>query len=58
MLLVGATGAALPSWMVLSYPRAVRFSAIAIGYNVSQAAFGGTAGVVGTLLYGYAGESA
>ena len=37
--------------MVLTFPRKVRFSAIAIGYNGAQALFGGTAGIVGTLLF-------
>ena len=51
MVVAGACGACLPAWMVLSFPKDVRFSAIALGYNAAQALFGGTAGIIGTLLF-------
>jgi MFS family permease len=36
MVVAGACGATLPSWMVLAFPKHLRFSAIAIGYNAAQ----------------------
>jgi MHS family proline/betaine transporter-like MFS transporter len=50
-ILLGVAGGNLPTWMVKSFPVDVRYSAIAIGYNSAQALFGGTAGILATLIY-------
>jgi hypothetical protein len=36
VVVAGSVGATLPSWMVHAFPKHLRFSAIAIGYNAAQ----------------------
>jgi MFS transporter, MHS family, proline/betaine transporter len=36
----------MPSWLWEIFPSSARFSAVALGYNIAQAAFGGTAPVI------------
>jgi len=42
---------AMGAWMALTFPPEVRYSAVAIGYNVAQATFGGSIALVSTALY-------
>ena len=39
---IGITGASLPTFLVSAFPPHVRYTCIAIGYNVSLATFGHT----------------
>ena len=43
-------GSALPVWMVTSFPPEVRYTAVGLGYNLSQALLGGTAPLIATAL--------
>lgn len=43
-------GAALPVWMVTSFPPEIRYTAVGIGYNFAQAFLGGTAPLIATAL--------
>lgn len=43
-------GSPLPTWMVEGFPAHVRYSAVAIGYNIVTAIFGGTAPLVATAI--------
>jgi len=49
-LILCFVGAPLPTWMVEAFPPKVRYSAVAIGYNFSQAIFGGTTPLIATGL--------
>ena len=43
-------GAALPVWMVTSFPPEVRYTAVGLGYNLAMALLGGTAPLIATTL--------
>mmetsp|Transcript_15648 Transcript_15648/g.24482 ORF Transcript_15648/g.24482 Transcript_15648/m.24482 type:complete len:191 (+) Transcript_15648:947-1519(+) len=49
-MVLGGIGGPLPAWMCELFPSASRYTAIALGYNISQAVFGGTAPVVLTAI--------
>jgi len=46
----------VPTILVELFPTRVRFTGVAISYNLSAAIFGGTAPMVGTALYKYTGS--
>ena len=48
-------GAALPTWMIDSFSPQLRYSAVAVGYNVAQAIFGGLAPAVSSALVVWSG---
>ena len=48
---IGITGASLPTFLVSAFPPHVRYTCIAIGYNVSLATFGGTAALISSSLF-------
>uniref|UniRef100_A0A6U6BG11 Major facilitator superfamily (MFS) profile domain-containing protein n=1 Tax=Guillardia theta TaxID=55529 RepID=A0A6U6BG11_GUITH len=56
-LALGFMGGSLPAWMVSIFPVQLRFSCIAVGYNAGQAIFGGTASIVGTMLFKSTGDT-
>tara|TARA_R110002050_G_scaffold25299_10_gene67463 strand:- start:215 stop:1759 length:1545 start_codon:yes stop_codon:yes gene_type:complete len=47
---IGMVGGPLAAWMCEAFPSASRYTAIAMGYNISQACFGGTSPVILTTL--------
>jgi len=55
VLLGGATGPA-PAAMVERFPTRLRYTGVAIGYNLSLSLFGGTAPLVATWIVGRTGE--
>ena len=48
--LMAFVGSPLPTWMVEGFPAHVRYSAVAIGYNIVTAIFGGTAPLIATAI--------
>ena len=54
--LIGVYMGPVPTILVELFPTKVRFTGIAISYNVSAALFGGTAPMVGALLYKLTGD--
>ncbi len=54
--IVGAYMGPVPTLLVELFPTKVRFTGVAISYNLSAAIFGGTAPMVGTLLHKITGE--
>jgi len=54
--IVGAYMGPVPTLLVELFPTRVRFTGIAISYNLSAAIFGGTAPMVGALLYKMTGQ--
>ena len=49
-LFMAFVGSPLPTWMVEGFPAHVRYSAIAIGFNIVTAVFGGTAPLIATAI--------
>jgi hypothetical protein len=49
-VLMALVGAPLPAYMAEGFPAAVRYSAVAVGYNIVTAVFGGTAPLVATAI--------
>lgn len=54
--IVGAYMGPVPTLLVELFPTKVRFTGVAISYNLSAAIFGGTAPMVGALLHKITGE--
>lgn len=54
--IVGIYMGPIPTLLVELFPTRVKFTGIAISYNLSAAIFGGTAPVVGAALYKITGE--
>ncbi len=54
--IVGAYMGPVPTLLVELFPTRVRFTGVAISYNLSAAIFGGTAPMIGAVLYQYTGE--
>lgn len=54
--IVGAYMGPVPTLLVELFPTEVRFTGVAISYNLSAAIFGGTAPMVGAALYKITGE--
>ena len=50
-LALGITGGSLGSYLVFAFPPEVRYTCLAIGYNVSLALFGGSAALIATVLF-------
>jgi len=55
--IVGIYMGPVPTLLVEMFPTKVRFTGVAISYNLSAAIFGGTAPMVGTALYQFTGNS-
>lgn len=55
-VIIGVYMGPVPTILVELFPTRVRFTGIAISYNVSAALFGGTAPMVGALLYKLTGD--
>ena len=49
---MAAIGGPMAAWFVESFPPMVRYSGVGVGYNFSQAFFGGTAPLIATALIG------
>eukprot|EP00041_Stephanoeca_diplocostata_P023962 m.598589 g.598589 ORF g.598589 m.598589 type:complete len:476 (+) comp22422_c0_seq8:221-1648(+) len=49
-ILISLWGAPMCTWMVEAFPTELRFTAVAIGYNLAQAIFGGSVEVASTAL--------
>ncbi|PCJ29519.1 MAG: MFS transporter [Rickettsiales bacterium] len=54
--IVGVYMGPVPTLLVELFPTRVRFTGVAISYNLSAAIFGGTAPMVGAALYQFTGE--
>ncbi len=54
--IVGIYMGPVPTLLVELFPTRVRFTGVAISYNLSAAIFGGTAPMVGAALYKYTGD--
>ena len=54
--IVGVYMGPIPTLLVEMFPTRVRFTGVAISYNLSAAIFGGTAPMVGAVLHKYTGE--
>lgn len=54
--IVGAYMGPVPTILVEMFPTRIRFTGVAISYNISVAIFGGTTPMIGAALYKYTGE--
>jgi MHS family proline/betaine transporter-like MFS transporter len=54
--IVGSYMGPIPTLLVELFPTRVRFTGVAISYNLSVAIFGGTIPMVGAALYQFTGE--
>ena len=52
-----AIGAALPTWMIDSFAPQLRYSAVAVGYNVAHAVFSGSSDLLATVVYDKTGSA-
>uniref|UniRef100_A0A7S1H4C3 Major facilitator superfamily (MFS) profile domain-containing protein n=2 Tax=Hemiselmis andersenii TaxID=464988 RepID=A0A7S1H4C3_HEMAN len=57
MCIISVLAGNVPTWMVRAFPVHIRFTTIAVGYNAGQAAFGGTASILATLIYSQTGST-
>lgn len=55
--IIGVYMGPVPTLLVEMFPTKVRFTGVAISYNLSAAIFGGTAPMVGTALYQFTGNN-
>jgi MHS family proline/betaine transporter-like MFS transporter len=54
--IIGIYMGPIPTLLVELFPTRVRFTGVALSYNLSAAIFGGTAPVVGAALYQFTGD--
>jgi MHS family proline/betaine transporter-like MFS transporter len=54
--IVGFYMGPVPTLLVELFPTRVRFTGVAISYNLSVAIFGGTVPVIGAMLHKFTGE--
>jgi len=54
-LALGITGGSLGAYLVFAFPPKVRYTCLALGYNVALALFGGSAALIATALFELSG---